>query len=81
MHALRGDFEAAIDQLARVADNDAARSSVRETLDALHHGPDFAELVGDPAWRGRFREIELVLFPDVTEHDWGWHRDGGYYRF
>ncbi|MFD6663701.1 hypothetical protein ACFWDK_15215 [Micromonospora chalcea] len=81
VHALRGDFEAAIDQLARIADNDAARSSVRETLDALHHDPDFAELVDDPAWRARFREIEQVLFPDVSEHDWGRRRDGGYYTF
>lgn len=81
IHALLGDFTEAFQQLSRIAENEGAVSSIRETLDGLHHDPDFRSLLADPGAAARFREIERVLFPDLADTDPGRPPEEGYYTF
>jgi hypothetical protein len=79
VHGLRGEFGAALDELEQILANERATASVRETLEALHHDPDFGALLAQADARQRFREIERVLFPDISDEEWGTHQDTQYY--
>jgi len=81
VYSLKSEFEKCLYHLSQIASNEQAAQSLKDAHTRLSHDPDFQNIIKDPTYGKKFRDIELALFPDAKEIDLQKPELGGYYTF